>query len=114
MTPIVKLRWARRERAKKFGRYLYLRAATRIRSLVSCGIEPATGERLMTSDTVAGESPNRSASSFRLTGLVPIRTVRAARFPVFSVTTLSPRSAVSHKSNRARKEILYENALNTY
>src|ERR1700722_19733166 len=99
MTPTVKLRWARRERAKKFGRYLYLRAAARIRSLVSCGMESATGERLMTSDTVAGERARRSASCLRLTGLGPMRTVRAAPFARFSVGTL--RSLA--QTNRASK-----------
>src|SRR5271165_3775393 len=88
MTPIVKLRWARNDRAKKFGRYLYLLAAARTRSLVSWGMVSATGERLMTSDTVAGESPRRSASSFRLTGLGPMRTVLPAPLPFFFVVTL--------------------------
>src|SRR5450631_4087261 len=88
MTPMVKLRWARRERAKKLGRYLNLRAAARTRSLVSWGMESATGERLMTSDTVAGESPRCSASSFKLTGLGPMRTVLLALLPFFFVVTL--------------------------
>src|ERR1017187_3767883 len=88
MTPMVKLRWARRERAKKFGRYLYLRAASRIRAFVSWGMESATGERLMTSETVAGDRPRRSASSLRLTGFGPMRAVRAALLVRFFVVTL--------------------------
>src|ERR1700694_2327404 len=100
MTPMVKLRWARRERAKKFGRYLYLRAAARIRSLVSCGMESATGERLMTSDTVAGESDRRSASSLRLTGLGPMRTVRAAPLARFFLVTLRSLAQTNGGSKR--------------
>ena len=69
MTPIVKLYWARSDRAKKLGRYLNLRAAANTRSLVCCGMESATGDRLITSETVAGERERYSASSFRLTGL---------------------------------------------
>src|ERR1700686_28326 len=69
MTPMVKLRWVRNERAKKLGRYLNLRAAAKIRSLVSCGMESATLERLMTRETVAGERSRCSASFFRLIGL---------------------------------------------
>src|SRR5712671_3988386 len=38
-----------------------------MRSWVRCGIDFAAGERLMTSDTVAGESPRCSARNFRLT-----------------------------------------------
>src|SRR5579859_4198358 len=87
MTPMVKLCLARNERAKKLGRYLNLRAAARTRSLVSCGMESATGERLMTSDTVAGESPKCSASSFRLTGLGPMRTERPALLTFFLIVT---------------------------
>src|ERR1700674_2633561 len=68
MTPMVKLRWVRRERAKKLGRYLNLRAAAKIRSLVSCGMESATLDRLMTRETVAGERSRCSASFFRLIG----------------------------------------------
>src|SRR6266852_3490581 len=69
MTPMVKLRWVRNERAKKLGRYLNLRAAAKIRSLVSCGMESATLDRLMTRETVAGERSRCSASFFRLIGL---------------------------------------------
>src|SRR6266404_6313604 len=69
MTPMVKLRWVRKERAKKLGRYLNLRAAAKIRSLVSCGMESATLDRLMTRETVAGERSRCSASFFRLMGL---------------------------------------------
>src|ERR1700687_4192589 len=69
MTPMVKLRWVRNERAKKWGRYLNLRAAAKIRSLVSCGMESATLERLMTRETVAGERSRCSASFFKLIGL---------------------------------------------
>src|SRR5580698_7234845 len=68
MTPMVKLRWVRRERAKKLARYLNLRAAAKMRSLVSCGIESATLERLMTRETVAGERSRCSASFLRLMG----------------------------------------------
>ncbi len=42
----------------------------------------------MTSDTVAGESPRRSASSFKLTGLGPMRTLLPAPLPFFFVVTL--------------------------
>src|SRR6266478_4808468 len=69
MTPMVKLRWVRNDRAKKLGRYLNLRAAAKIRSLVSCGMESATLDRLMTRETVAGERSRCSASFFRLIGL---------------------------------------------
>jgi len=34
---------------------------------VCCGIESATGERFITSDTVAVDRPSSSARSFRLT-----------------------------------------------
>jgi len=34
---------------------------------VRCGIDFAEGERLITSDTVAGESPRCSAKNFKLT-----------------------------------------------
>src|SRR5580658_3655293 len=73
MTPMVKLRCVRRERARKLGRYLNLRAAAKMRSLVSCGMESATGERLMTRETVAGDRARCSARFFKLMGL------RAAR-----------------------------------
>src|SRR5216683_2598121 len=91
MTPMVKLRCARSERARKLGRYLYLRAAARTRSWVSLGMESATGERLMTSETVAGESPRRSANSLRLTGLGLRRAVRPAPwpFPFFTLRSLA-------------------------
>src|ERR1700675_622834 len=68
MTPMVKLRWVRNERAKKLGRYLNFRAAAKIRSLVSCGMESATLDRLMTRETVAGERSRCSASFFKLIG----------------------------------------------
>src|SRR5258706_795906 len=68
MTPMVKLRWVRKERAKKLGRYLNFRAAAKIRSLVSCGMESATLDRLMTRETVAGERSRCSASFLRLIG----------------------------------------------
>ena len=38
-----------------------------MRSCVRCGIDFAAGERLITSETVAGESCNRAARDFRLT-----------------------------------------------
>src|SRR6202521_2213462 len=69
MTPMVKLRWVRNERAKKLGRYLNLRAAAKIRSLVFCGMESATLDRLITRETVAGERSRCSASFLRLIGL---------------------------------------------
>src|SRR5712671_2133421 len=69
MTPMVKLRCVRKDRAKKLGRYLNLRAAAKIRSLVSCGMESATLDRLMTRETVAGERSRCSASFLRLIGL---------------------------------------------
>src|ERR1700683_62001 len=100
MTPMVKLRWARKERAKKFGRYLYLRAAARTRSLVSWGMESATGERLMTSDTVAGEMSRRSASCLRLTGLGPMRTVRTAPGARFFLVTLRSLAQTKRGSKR--------------
>src|SRR5882724_7129986 len=40
-----------------------------MRSFVSCGIESATVDRFITNDTVAGESPSRSARNFKLTFL---------------------------------------------
>src|ERR1700687_2749179 len=69
ITPMVKLRWVRNDRAKKFGRYLNFRAAAKIRSLVSCGMESATLDRLITRETVAGERSRCSASFFKLIGL---------------------------------------------
>src|SRR5262252_8273650 len=38
-----------------------------MRSLVCWGIESATADRFITSDTVAGDRPSSSASSFKLT-----------------------------------------------
>src|ERR1700687_2882868 len=70
ITPMVKLRWVRNDRAKKFGRYLNFRAAAKIRSLVSCGMESATLDRLMTRETVAGERSRCSASFFKLIGFL--------------------------------------------
>jgi len=35
---------------------LYLCAAAKMRSLVSCGMESATADRFITNETVAGES----------------------------------------------------------
>src|SRR5579863_6746855 len=98
MTPMVKLRFARKDRAKKFGRYLYFRAAARIRSLVSWGMESATRDRLMTSETVAGERESRSASCFRLTGLGAMRTIFTASLARFLVVTL--RSLAQTNSSR--------------
>src|ERR1700687_994234 len=68
MTPMVKLRCVRNDRAKKLARYLNFRAAAKIRSFVSCGMESATLDRLMTSETVAGESSRCSASFVKLIG----------------------------------------------
>src|SRR5260370_37659718 len=39
-----------------------------MRSWVRCGIDFAEGERLITSETVAGDSPRCSARNFKLTG----------------------------------------------
>src|SRR5208337_1037998 len=75
MTPMVKLRCVRKERARKLGRYLNLRAAAKMRSLVSCGMESATLERLMTRDTVAGERSRCSANRLRLIGFLGARPV---------------------------------------
>src|SRR5258706_14600301 len=66
---MVKLRWVRNDRAKKLGRYLNFRAAAKIRSLVSCGMESATLDRLMTRETVAGERSRGSANFLRRIGL---------------------------------------------
>ena|ERR1700722_20037424 len=88
MTPMVKLRLARRERAKKFGRYLYFLTAAKILSFVSCGIESATCEPLTTSETVAGERFRSAASSFKLTGLRLDCAARPDILPVFPVLTL--------------------------
>jgi hypothetical protein len=90
MTPMVKLRCVRRERAKKFGRYLNLRAAAKMRSFVFCGMESATLERLMTSETVAGERSRCSASFFKLMGFEaerPVASLLALDF--FGVTERS-------------------------
>ncbi len=65
---MVKLRWVRKERARKLARYLNLRTAAKMRSLVSGGMESATLERLMTRETVAGERSRYSARAFRLVG----------------------------------------------
>src|SRR5579863_7536981 len=100
MTLTVKLRFARKERAKKLGRYLYLRAAAKIRSLVSCGMESATEDLLMTSETVAGESPRCSASSFKLTGFGPMRTAGLAPRPAFRPVTLRSLAQTNFVSKR--------------
>src|SRR5215469_13675548 len=97
MTPMVKLRRARKERAKKFGRYLYFRTARKMRSLVSCGIELATGELFRTNETVAGDKASRSASSFKLSGFDPMRTFRSAPFPVLPSVTLPSLAQIESK-----------------
>src|SRR5215467_2473151 len=89
MTPIVKLLCVRRERAKKLGRYLNFRAAAKTRSLVSWGMESATVERLMTRETVAGESPRCSASFLRLIGLRGVRVASPVDLGFFGVTVRS-------------------------
>src|ERR1700730_7081716 len=96
MTPMVKLRFERRVRARKLGRYLNLPAAAKIRSFVSWGMESATVDRLITSETVAGESPRYSASFFKLIGL------RLTPAPCLSQCL---RSAVSHKRNRGSRRV---------
>ena len=55
----------------------------------------------MTSDTVAGESPRRSASSFKLTGLGPRRTTLPAplRF-FFLVVTLRSLAQPNRRSKQ--------------
>jgi len=63
---MVKLRFCRRERAIRFGRYLNLRAAAQMRSWVTWGMDLAPGERLITSEIVAVERPRCSASAFML------------------------------------------------
>src|ERR1700676_1560673 len=84
MTPMVKLRWARSERAKKLGRYLNLRAAAKTRSLVSCGMESATLDRLITKETVAGERSRCSANflgSWSCAGLAPFHSLSIVSCP---------------------------------
>src|SRR5258708_13378925 len=51
----------------KFGRYFNSSAALRTRSWVLCGMDLAAGDRLITRETVAGESCRCSARNFRLT-----------------------------------------------
>ena len=63
---MVKLRFWRRERAIKLGRYLNLRAAAQMRSWVTWGMDLAPGERLITSEIVAVERPRCSARAFML------------------------------------------------
>src|SRR5579859_5035451 len=107
MTPMVKLRWVRSDRAKKLARYLNLRAAAKMRSLVSWGMESATLERLMTRETVAGESARCSASFLRLMGR------RAAR-PLPSpdgLGFLEITRAVSHKETAGARKMLTESCL---
>ena len=100
ITPIVKLRWVRRDLAKKLGRYLNLRAAAKIRSLVSWGMESATIERLITNDTVAGESPRCSASFFRLMGFRAIRPAPSLPGFTFLVATLRSLAQGNRRSKR--------------
>src|SRR5208282_3690775 len=113
---MVKLRCARRERAKKFGRYLYFLTAAKILSLVSCGMESATRDPLITSDTVAGERSRRDASSFRLTGLRPIGSARAAillvAFPAAFPVVFPVRPVVTLRS-LAQTESLGKHCLKT-
>src|SRR5712692_2451388 len=102
-TPMVKLRCLRKERATKLGRRLRCRAAARMRSLVACGMESAAGERLITRDTVAGESPRCSARAFWLSGPpgcgVRLRFVR-------DIAAQSGTSASLRASGRARTNLL--------
>jgi hypothetical protein len=63
-------------------------------------MESATGERLMTSDTVAGERARRSASCLRLTGFGCMRTVRAAPLTRFFVATLRSLAQTDRGSKR--------------
>src|ERR1700760_3759852 len=106
MTPMVKLRCARSERAKKFGRYLNFCTAAKILFLVSCGIESATGARLMTSEMVAGERPRYSASCFRLTGLRPMRTAGFPEGPAFLAVTKRSLAQSASRSKRARRQVV--------
>src|SRR5579864_3492285 len=94
MTPMVKLRCARSERAKKFGRYLYFCTAAKILLLVSCGMVSATRDPLMTSEIVAGASPRTSASCFKLTGF----RLETALLLFFSVTLRS--LAQTHRASK--------------
>jgi hypothetical protein len=63
-------------------------------------MESATGERLMTSETVAGERSSRRASSLRLTGFGPMRTVGAAPLARFFVATLRSLAQTNWASKR--------------
>src|ERR1035441_3063501 len=93
ITPMVKLRCVRSERARKLGRYLNFFAASKIRSLVSCGIESATLDRLMTRDTVAGERLRCSARVFKLIGFRAVGLVRSnACFVGFGFRVVTERS----------------------
>src|SRR3984957_2501184 len=98
MTPMVRLRCVRNDRARKLGRYLNFRAAAKIRSFVSCGMESATLERFMTSDTVAGERSKCSASVFKLIGF---RAGLALPSPGFGLGAVTERSL--SQGNRAGK-----------
>src|ERR1700693_1088704 len=106
MTPMVKLRWVRTERAKKLGRCLNLRAGAKIRSLVSCGMESATLDRLMTRETVAGERSRGSASFFRLIGFraaCPAPSLLDLDFLVATERSLAPQSRT--RKSRGQAEI---------
>src|SRR5882762_9254422 len=111
MTPMVKLRCVRKDRAKKLGRYLNLRAAAKIRSLVSCGMESATLDRLMTRETVAGERSRCSASFFKLIGLraacpapsLPGLALLDLDFFVVTERNLAPQSRI--RKSRGQAEI---------
>src|SRR5215470_3463898 len=67
MTPMVKLRRLRKERAKKLGRYSSLRAAATMRSRVGFGMCRADGASLRTADTVPADKPTCAATAFRVT-----------------------------------------------
>src|SRR5215470_4809317 len=76
-----------------------------MRSLVCCGIESATADRFITSDTVAGERPSSSASSFKLTrapGFPPRRELFDAVF-FFADTMRSIAKADCKRQAEGRK-----------
>src|SRR6516165_3913632 len=67
MTPMEKVRWTRRDLARKFGRYFNSRAAVRILLRVCSGMERAAAELFRTAETVPGVRPRCCATAFRVT-----------------------------------------------
>src|SRR6516225_11272247 len=67
ITPMEKVRWTRRDLARKFGRYFNSRAAVRILLRVCSGMERAAAELFRTAETVPGVRPRCCATAFKVT-----------------------------------------------